>query len=173
MVEDAIKNGCPSISYTYIEPTVFFETMIETAKIAKEHGLKNCMVSNGYINESPLKELCKYIDAFNIDLKSFSNDIYKTLNKGTLEPVLNTLKIIKKNNKWLEITFLIIPEYTDSIGMIEKMFKWLFDNGFENTPIHFIGFFPTYKMIDTSNASIESVEIVKNIAKRMGMKNID
>jgi pyruvate formate lyase activating enzyme len=130
------------------------------------------MVSNGYINEEPLRELCKYIDAFNIDLKSFSDETYKKLNKGSLEPVLRTLQIIKENNRWLEITFLIVPNWTDGIEMIKKMFEWLFNNGFSEYPLHFIGFFPTYKMTDTPHASHESVEIIKQIARNCGMKNI-
>lgn len=172
VVSDAIKHNCPSISYTYTEPSTFYEMMIDTAKLAHKEGLKNCMVSNGYINEEPLRELCKYIDAFNIDLKSFSDDIYKRLNKGTLEPVLKTLQIIKENNRWLEITFLIIPEWTDDLNMVKDMFNWLYSNGFSETPIHFIGFFPTYKMMDTPHATHESVERIKQIAIDSGMKNI-
>lgn len=172
VVNDAIRNGCPSISYTYTEPSTFYEMMIDTAKIAKENGFKNCMVSNGYINEEPLKELCKYIDAFNIDLKSFSDDIYKKLNKGSLEPVLKTLQIIKENNCWLEITFLIVPSWTDDLVMVKEMFDWLFNNGFSEYPIHFIGFFPTYKMTNVPHATHESVEQIKQIARNCGMKNI-
>lgn len=172
IVNDAIKNKCPSIAYTYTEPTTFYEMMIDTAKLAQQNGLKNVMVSNGYINEEPLRELCKYVDAFNIDLKSFSNDIYKRLNKGSLEPVLQTLKIIKELDKWLEITFLIIPGWTDNLDMVKEMFDWLFNNGFEKYPIHFIGFFPTYKMLDVPYTSIELVNKCKEIAINCGMKNI-
>jgi len=172
VVNDAIKNKCPSIAYTYTEPTTFYEMMIETAIIAQKSGLKNVMVSNGYINKEPLIELCRYIDAFNIDLKSFSNDIYKKLNKGSLEPVLNTLKIIKEYNRWLEITFLVIPNWTDDLNMVKEMFTWLFDNGFYEYPIHFIGFFPTYKLSDMRYASVELVETCKQIAINCGMKNI-
>lgn len=172
VVNEAIKNNCPSIAYTYTEPTIFYEMMIDTAKLAHKKGIKNVMVSNGYINEEPLRELCNYIDAFNIDLKSFSDDIYRKLNKGSLEPVLNTLKIIKEYNRWLEITFLIIPNWTDDLENIREMFNWLFLNGFENTPLHFIGFFPTYRMTDTPHATRESVEQIKQIARDCGMKNL-
>jgi MEMO1 family protein len=172
VVDNAISNDCPSISYTYTEPSTYYEMMIDTAKLANKAGLKNLMISNGYINEKPLKELCKYIDAFNIDLKSFSNEIYKKLNKGTLEPVLNTLKIIKENNKWLEITFLVIPNWTDDLNMVREMFKWLNSNGFSECPIHFIRSFPTHKLMDIPHASNEIIQECVKIATECGMKNL-
>ena len=102
------KNDCRIMSYTYTEPTIFYEYMVDIAKLAGKEGIKNTMVSNGYINEAPLRELCKLMDGANIDLKAFRNDFYKDVCKGTLEPVLKTLKILKKEGVWVEVTNLVV-----------------------------------------------------------------
>ncbi|MCG8700445.1 MAG: AmmeMemoRadiSam system radical SAM enzyme, partial [Bacteroidales bacterium] len=106
VVEQAIANNCKSIAYTYSEPITFYEYTFDTSMLAREEGVKNVLVSAGYINELPLRKLAKVIDAANIDLKSFSNEIYLKLNAGTLAPILNTLKILKEEGVWLEITNL-------------------------------------------------------------------
>ncbi|HUT66413.1 MAG TPA: AmmeMemoRadiSam system radical SAM enzyme, partial [Spirochaetota bacterium] len=104
VVEAAQQSGCVSIAYTYSEPTAFYEYMYDTAQIARERGMKNVWVTNGYINEEALRDLCRYIDAANIDLKSFKEEIYSRLNAGQLRPVLNTLRICREENVWFEIT---------------------------------------------------------------------
>ncbi|MDD4645263.1 MAG: AmmeMemoRadiSam system radical SAM enzyme, partial [Bacteroidales bacterium] len=114
VVDQAIREQCKSIAYTYSEPITFFEYLIDTATIAKQRGIKNIMVSNGYINQAPLLELCKVIDAANIDLKTFDPDIHLKLTGGNLAPILATLKTFKDNGVWLEITNLIIPDWTDN-----------------------------------------------------------
>lgn len=172
IVNNALINNCPSISYTYTEPTIFYELMFDTAKLARENNLKNLMISNGYINENPLRKLCKYIDAFNIDIKSFSDKFYKEINKGTLEPVLNTLKIIKEFNIWLEITLLIIPNKNDNLTNLIKMFDWLLYNNFNETPIHILKVFPTYKMLDIENVNSEIIDHIKLLANKKGFNNI-
>ena len=109
IIKSAREHNVESIAFTYTEATVFYEYMYETAGIAQKKGIGNVLVSNGYINEEPLRELAKRIDAANIDLKSFSNEIYLKLNAGTLEPILNTLRILLEMNVWVEITNLVIP----------------------------------------------------------------
>ena len=104
VVENCIKTDCESIAYTYSEPITFFEYTYDSAKIAASRGIKNVLVTAGYINEEPLRYFLKYIDAANVDLKSFSDSIYLKLNAGKLQPVLNTLKIMKEEGIWLEIT---------------------------------------------------------------------
>ncbi|MCF8230109.1 MAG: AmmeMemoRadiSam system radical SAM enzyme, partial [Bacteroidales bacterium] len=146
VVKKAKEYQCQSIAYTYSDPVAFYEYTYDTSKLAREEGLKNVLISAGYINEEPLRELCKYADAANIDLKSFSNEIYEMLNAGTLEPILNTLKILKEEGIWLEITNLVVPDWTDDFDMIKKMCAWLAENGFEDTPLHFSRFHPTYKL---------------------------
>ena len=129
VIPEAIAGGCKSIAYTYSEPTAFYEYMYDTASLAKAKGIKNLLISNGYINEKPLRNLCKVINAANINLKSFSQEIYATLNGGSLQPILNTLKTLKAEGVWLEITNLVIPNWTDNINMIREMCEWLVKNG--------------------------------------------
>ncbi len=113
------------IAYTYNEPFTFYEFLLDTAKLAHENGLKNVVVSNGYINPEPLQKLLPFIDAFNIDLKAFSDKFYKKQTKGRLEPVLETLKIIAYSKTHLEITTLIIPGLNDDIDEFENMVQWI------------------------------------------------
>lgn len=156
VIQECIENNCQSIAYTYSDPVAFYEYTLDTSKLAKEKGIKNVLVSAGYIHEKPLREWCQYIDAANIDLKSFSNEIYEMLNAGKLEPVLNTLKILKEEHVWLEITNLVVPNWTDDLEMIKDMCIWLVENGFNNTPIHFSRFHPQYKL-STLPATPESI----------------
>jgi pyruvate formate lyase activating enzyme len=145
-VSEAIRNSCQSIAYTYTEPVAFYEYMLETAKTARLHGIRNLMISNGYINEKPLRNIAKYIDAANIDLKSFHHDTYVKLTGGSLQPILNTLKVLKEEGVWLEITSLILPGWNDSSEMISEMCDWLYTNGFKDTPLHFSRFYPLHKL---------------------------
>ncbi|MFC1754940.1 AmmeMemoRadiSam system radical SAM enzyme, partial [Thermoproteota archaeon] len=119
IVELAIENDCDMIAYTYTEPTVFYEYVLETAKIANQHGLKNVIVSNGYINKKPLEELMPYLDGANIDLKGFTEEFYKDVCFATLKPVLETLKRLADSDVWLEVTNLIIPGQNDDPESIE------------------------------------------------------
>jgi pyruvate formate lyase activating enzyme len=170
VVEEAVKYDCKSIAYTYSEPVVFYEYVYDTAKIARTQGIKNIFVSAGYINKEPLREICKYLDAANIDLKSFSDDIYEMLNAGTLQPVLDALKIFKDEGVWLEITNLVIPSWTDDTDMIKKMCDWLYDNGFEDTPLYFSRFHPAYKLKNVPATPVETIHKARNIALEAGLK---
>lgn len=172
IVNSAIKNNCKSISYTYTEPTIFYEFMLATAKLAKKYGLKNIMVSNGFINNEPLLELCKYLDAANIDLKCFDNNVYKKLTGGSLQPVLETINTLHKNNVWLEITNLIIPEYSNNITIIKDMCKWLFNNNLSEVPLHFSRFFPTYKLDELFPTPVHILEQAMKIAKNEGIAHV-
>ena len=172
VVQACIENNCKSIAYTYSDPVAFYEYTLDTSILAKEKGIKNVIVSAGYIHEKPLKEWCQYIDAANIDLKSFNNEIYEMLNAGKLDPVLNTLKILKENNVWLEITNLVVPNWTDDLEMIREMCTWLSENGFKDTPLHFSRFHPQYKLA-TLPATPESILIkAKEIASEEGLNYV-
>jgi len=172
VVESCIDGDCDSIAYTYSEPVTFYEYTYDTAKIARENGIKNILVSAGYINEEPLRKLCKYIDGANIDLKSFSNDIYIKLNGGTLDPVLNTLKIFKEENVWLEITNLVVPTWTDDMDMIKKMCEWLVENGLHQYPLHFSRFHPMYKLTHLPATPATTLQKAKKIALAAGMEYV-
>ena len=173
--EEAVQQASifGSISYTYTEPLIFFEYVYDTAKLARSKEIKNIIVSNGYINEEPLKMLCKYLDAANIDLKFFDEKRHKSMTGGKLEHVLNTLKILKENDVWIEITNLLIPDLSDDPNMILKMCQWLVENGFSDNPLHFSRFFPRYKMIEGFDyTKVETLEMAKNIALGAGMKYV-
>lgn len=146
VVSEAAAAGCRTISYTYSEPVTFYEYVYETSRLAHSAGIRNIMVSNGYINHDPLKQLCRYIDAANIDLKSFSDSTYLKLTGGRLQPVLDTLKTYRDEGVWLEITNLIVPGWTDKPDEIKRLCNWLATNGFSETPLHFSRFQPLYKL---------------------------
>ena len=146
VVAQAAAGGCRSIAYTYSEPVTFYEYVYETSRIAREKGIKNIMVSNGYINREPLKQLCRYIDGANIDLKSFSDSTYLKLTGARLQPVLDSLKTYRDEGVWLEITNLVVPGWTDKPDEIRQMCDWLAEKGFTDTPLHFSRFQPQYKL---------------------------
>ncbi|MEI6434669.1 MAG: AmmeMemoRadiSam system radical SAM enzyme [Bacteroidota bacterium] len=172
VVAEAILNGCESIAYTYSEPIAFYEYMYDTAKLAKSKGIKNLFISNGFINERPLRDLSKYLDAANINLKSFSEDIYARLNGGSLQPVLNALKILKAEGVWLEITNLLVPGWTDNIGMIREMCDWLVSNGFTDNPLHFNRFHPLYQLTGLHYTSLATLENAREIALKAGIRYV-
>jgi len=172
VVELALKEGTESIGFTYTEPTVFFEYMLETAKLARQKGIKTVMVSNGFINPEPLKELCGYLDAANIDLKVFDEATYKKLAGARLKPVLDTLQTLKSEYVWLEITNLLVPGFSDDPIKIQEMCHWLVINGFSDTPLHFSRFFPSYKLPDTKPTEVETVLQGCEIAKKSGIRYV-
>ncbi len=172
VINAVTKANLNTIAFTYSEPIAYFEYMIDIAKLANKKGIKTVFISNGYINEEPLNELCKYISAASINLKSFKESIYKDLNNGSLQPVLNTLKTLKDNNIWTEIINLIIPTWTDDMDMIQEMCKWLVDNGFSDFPLHFSRFSPMYKLTNLIPTPIVTLEKAMKIAKLSGINYV-
>lgn len=172
VVANAISSNCSSIAYTYSEPIVFYEYVAETAKVAHQENIMNVIVSAGYIHEKPLRNWLGTIDAANIDLKSFSNEIYEMLNAGTLDPVLNTLKILRDEGVWLEITNLIVPQWTDDLDMIKEMCAWLTNNGFESTPLHFSRFSPKYQLVHLPPTPVDVLTEARDIAHSEGLKHV-
>jgi pyruvate formate lyase activating enzyme len=170
VVEQAIRENCKSIAYTYSEPITFFEYMLDTATMAKHRGVKNIMISNGYINQEPLLELCKVIDAVNIDLKTFDQVTHLKLTAGNLKPVLETLKTLKDNGVWIEITNLVIPEWTDNFDHITKMCDWLAKEGFSDYPLHFSRFHPQHKLTRLPATPLQTLTRAKDIAMKAGIK---
>lgn len=166
MVQLAIDKFCSSISYTYTEPTVFFEFMLDTAQKAKSREIDNIMITNGYIEEEPAKEIAKFIDAANIDIKSFNASFYSEICKGKLSPVLRTAKIFKENCVHIEITNLIIDSKNDNIDDIEKLCIWIKENLGKETPLHFSRARPMYKMLDISETPEKTLLNAYNVAKK-------
>jgi pyruvate formate lyase activating enzyme len=164
--------GITAIAYTYSEPIAYYEYTLETSKQANAAGIKNVFISNGYINKEPLKELCKYIDAASINLKSYKDSIYQELNGGSLQPVLDTLLTLKENSVWLEIINLVVPTWTDDMTMIGEMCEWLNKNGFSETPLHFSRFTPMYKLTNLPYTPVATLETARETAMNAGLKYV-
>ena len=173
VVEKTIKSNCKFIAYTYTEPTVFYEYMLDIVKLAREKGIKNTMHSCGYINAEPLRELLKHMDAVNIDLKGFTEEFYAKIGLlAQLKPVLETLKIIKEDGIWLEITNLLIPGFNDDPKKIKEMCIWIKENLGDEVPLHFSRFIPNYKLQNLPPTPIEKLEEAYKIAKEVGLKYV-
>jgi pyruvate formate lyase activating enzyme len=169
IVKQAKQSNSKTIAFTYTEPTIFYEYMLEIAKLAKKQGIDCVMHSSGFINEEPLRELAGYIRAANIDLKGFSEKYYSSFCIGNLESVLATLKTLKQEGVWTEVTNLIVPGGNDSPQEITQLCLWVKDNLGPNTPLHFSRFFPMYKLTDLSPTSINTLKLARDIAKRAGL----
>lgn len=169
VVDLAKKYKCASIAYTYTEPTIFYEYMLDTAKAAKTYGIRNVMHTCGYINPNPLKELLKYMDAVNVDLKGFSEEYYVTMCSGHLDPVLETIKTVKRSGVWLEITNLVIPGKNDDPKMIKAMCLWIKENAGPDTPLYFSAFTPQYKLTGLPPTPVKTLEDAQKIAKEAGL----
>lgn len=165
VVESALsQSGNIGIAYTYNEPSVGFEYVLETAKLAQRKDLKNVMVSNGYISKEPLLELLTVIDAFNIDLKGFNTDFYRSFTGAFLDPVLETLSAIRKSGRHLEITCLIVPTMNDNPIDFRKMTNWIADHLGPETILHLSAYHPDYKLeIESTSAAV--MKQLRNAAK--------
>ena len=167
-----LKHHCPGIAYTYTEPLTYLEYIIDCARLAHEAGLWNILVTAGYVCQEPLADLLPYLDAANVDLKSFSDDIYNKVSGGHLQPVLDTILAMKQAGVWVEITNLVIPTVNDDLDMIRRMCRWLADNGLAEAPLHFSRFFPRYKMQDVPPTPIATLKAAKQIAEEEGTKYV-
>jgi pyruvate formate lyase activating enzyme len=156
--------GNIGIAYTYNEPVIWYEYIAECARLAALEGLKNVMVSNGYIRSEPLKELTELIDAFNIDLKSFSNEFYRRYTGATLKPVLEAIKMISASGRHLEITTLILPGLNDSPDEIRQAAEWIAVNAGKGVPLHLSRYFPMYRRSDPATPP-ETILRLKEIAE--------
>lgn len=172
VVELAKKYNAKSIAYTYTEPTVFFEYMLEIARLARKEGIKNVIVSCGYINPDPLKELCRYLDAGNVNLKGFSDEFYTSLTQGKLEPILDTMKILRDEGKWFEVTYLVIPEWSDDTKQINDFINWVIDNLGVDQPVHFLRFMPAYKLKNLPPTPPKTLINAREMALKQGLKYV-
>jgi len=172
IVELAIEAGCPSISYTYTEPTIFFEFALDCMKLAREKGLKNIWVTNGYTSRPALEMARPYLDAANVDLKAFSNQFYKKICGARLQPVLDNLIWYKENDIHLEVTTLIIPSLNDSEKELTDVAKFIKNKLGADTPWHVTAFWPTYKLIDFPPTPRETIFKAKEIGEKAGLKYV-
>jgi len=172
IVKHARNHNLFSISFTYTEPTVYYEYLYDISLIARENGMKTSIVSNGYINPEPLLKLLTVLDAVKIDLKGFSETFYREVCSATLKPVLDSLLTVKKENVWLEIVNLIIPTLNDDPKMIDEMCRWIKKNLGEDTPLHFTRFSPNYKLTHLPPTPISTLESAYRIAKSNGLRYV-
>ncbi|MFH1126051.1 MAG: AmmeMemoRadiSam system radical SAM enzyme [Candidatus Altiarchaeota archaeon] len=172
VVEGALQSSSKSIAYTYSEPTAFYEYMYDTSKLGREKGLRNVWVTNGYMNKKPLQDLSKYLDGAQVDLKGFREDIYNKLNAGTLEPPLETLKTLKEEGVWFEVSNLVVPTWSDDLDMIKEMCQWLVDNIGVDHPLHFLRFQPQYKLTQLPPTPVDTLENARKIALDSGLKYV-
>ncbi|HPP66964.1 MAG TPA: AmmeMemoRadiSam system radical SAM enzyme [bacterium] len=166
IVRLAKKYHCKSISYTYTEPTVFFEYAYECAVLAKQAGLKNNFVTNGYMSEKALEKIAPYLDAANVDLKG-DEQFYQKLCGAHVEPVLNNIQLMKKLGIWIELTTLVIPEYNDEYDSLKRLIESIGKISFE-IPWHISRFFPTYKMSDHYPTPVEKLYELKKRLNQAG-----
>jgi pyruvate formate lyase activating enzyme len=173
IVQAAVGEGCQSIAYTYTEPTIFMELAAETAKLAKEHGLANVFVSNGFMTPQTVDFVNPWLDAINIDLKAFNPEYYQHLCHARLQPVLDTIKYIaQKTNIWLELTTLIIPGENDSDDELKRLTDFIAKEAGPLVPWHISRFYPQYKMTDKDQTPIDTLQRAAEIGKEAGLKYI-
>lgn len=172
VVKHALDNNCPSISYTYTEPTIFLEYALDCMKLAKGKELKNVWVSNGYMTKEALNLIAPYLNAINVDLKAFTEKFYQEVCGARLRPVLDNLIDIKKRGIHLEIATLIIPGKNDSEKELKQIADFIKEELGDDTPWHVSRFFPHYKMMDVPPTPIEKVYEAVEIGKRTGLKYV-
>ena len=172
VVSLCMKHRCPGIAYTYTEPLTYIEYVKDCARLAHENGLWNILVTAGYVCQEPLADLLPWLDAANIDLKSFSDDIYQRVSGGHLQPVLDTILAMRDAGVWIEITNLVIPTVNDDMDMIRRMCRWLVANGLAKTPLHFSRFFPRYKMLNLPPTPVQTLRAARQIALDEGLQYV-
>ncbi len=171
IIDDALRHNAKSISYTYTEPTIFYELAYSSAKLAHKNGLKNTFITNGYILEEPLKHISPYLDAANVDLKFFDDGLYKKVCAAKLKPVLNTLRLMKELNIWVEVTTLIIPGLNDDEKQLKDIADFIFSLGV-GTPWHISAFFPAYKMTDKEPTPVRTMYRARDIGLKKGLRYV-
>ena len=172
VVKRAGQMGARSVAYTFVEPVIFYEYLIEIGALAKKAGLLSLIHSNGFINPEPLRNLCPVLDAANIDLKGFNEEFYRDLCGGELAPVLETLKILKQERVYLEITNLIIPTKNDEMPLVREMCLWIKRELGPDTPIHFTRFYPLYKLKNLPPTPVSTLERARAAALSAGLEYV-
>jgi len=168
----AAASGCPSIAYTYTEPTVYFEYMYDTAVRARRRGVRSIVVTGGHINPEPLAELLGVVDAVKVDLKGFSEEFYTEYVRGSLKPVLETIRAVARSKVWLEIVVLVIPTLNDRMDLIRDMSRWIRDEAGKEVPVHFTRFQPMYLVKNLPPTPVSTLEAARRIALEEGLRYV-
>ncbi|MCR4439682.1 MAG: AmmeMemoRadiSam system radical SAM enzyme [bacterium] len=169
VVRLAQRYDCASIAYTYTEPIVFSEYVFDCAAIGREKEVRSVMVSNGFINQEPLLDLCKVLDAVKIDLKAFRQEFYTEIVQGLLRPVMDTLLTLKKQGMWTEIVYLVIPTKNDDEGEIREMCQWVASDLGKDTPVHFTRFHPEYRLRNLPPTPVSTLRKAREIGLKQGL----
>jgi len=164
------SNNCPSLAYTYTDPIVYYEYTYDAANLARSAGIRNVLVTAGYINEEPWRKLLKYVDAVTLDLKGITEEFYRDVCSATLKPVQNALVVAKGSGVELEVSNLVIPTLNDKPEQIGELVRWVRANLGRDTPLHFLGFIPRYKMRHLPPTSLQTLEMARNVAMAEGME---
>ncbi len=172
VVDDAIKAGAMSISYTYTEPTIYFEFALETAKLASEAGLKNVFVTNGYMSIDAINLIAPYLDAANVDLKAYSENFYKKYVSAKLDAVKNTLIQMKQKGIFIEVTTLLIPGLNDDIEELTALAQFIVNKLGVDTPWHISRFHPTYKLMDRPPTPVDKLVMAREIGIKQGLRYV-
>ena len=166
------EHRCPGIAYTYTEPLTYLEYVSDMARLAHERGLWNILVTAGYVCREPLGDLLPFLDAANIDIKAFSDEHYKTVCGGRLQPVLDTILAMRDAGVWIELTNLIIPGVNDDMDMIREMCQWMAGHQLHDVPLHLSRFFPHYRMRHLPPTPVETLRQAKAIAMDSGLRHV-
>jgi pyruvate formate lyase activating enzyme len=172
VIREAQRAGAAAVAYTYSEPITFFEYMMETARLARGEGLANLLISNGYINCGPLLDLCKVLDAANINLKAYDDGVYRRLNGGRLAPVLATFKTLHEQGVHFEMTNLVVPGYVDDEEAVGRMCGWILEALGQDHPLHFLRFFPRYKLDRLPPTPVSTLERFRELALKAGIRYV-
>jgi len=172
VVRQAKQQGCDVIAHTYTEPVVFAEYMLDCAREGKKAGVPNVMISNGFIQKEPMEELCRYLGAVKVDLKAFTDTFYKDQCGGSLQPVLDTLKLVRKLGVWLEIVVLLIPTLNDSPQEMNAMTRWIHGELGPDVPVHFSRYHPTFMLQNIPPTPPASLFRARDIALKNGLRYV-
>lgn len=171
IVSEAKGLGCKTIAYTYTEPTIFFEYAYDTAKLAHQEGIKNIFVTNGYTSSEAIKEIAPFLDAANVDLKSFDEDFYHEVCGAKLQPVLDNIRLYKELGVWVEVTTLLIPGYNDDEIQLKEIAEFIKRVG-DEIPWHITAFYPAYKLLDVPSTPVESLRKARDIGLNSGLRYV-
>ncbi len=172
VVELCLKRGLPSIAFTYTEPLTWWEYIYDIAVLAHERGLKNILVSAGYVEKEPLRDLLPYLDAANVDIKAMDDGFYRRYCGATLAPVLENILTMVKAGVHVEITNLLIPGLNDSEDQVGTLCRWMVDNGLQEVPLHFSRYFPHYKMTEPGPTPRQTLFKARELALSEGIRNV-
>lgn len=172
VVEITAEKSIPSIAYTYSEPLIFYEYVKDTSTLARSRGLRNTLVTAGFINPAPLRELLRTVDAVTLDLKAFSNHFYKKISGARLDPVLETIRVIRQEGVWLELSTLVVPTLSDDPDLVRRFCMWIVEEIGPDQPLHFLRFHPDYRLRGLPPTPVATLDACCAAARDAGLRYV-